>query len=156
MCPVCTIAVGAGIGLSRWLGVDDLISGLWIGGLIVSLIGMTILWLNKQACFRWRSNKKNLKNNLLRLLIIFLYYFLIIGPLYWTKVIGAPCNHLWGLDRIVWGIIIGSVVFLISYAFHLWLKKKNQNKVFFPFQKVVIPVIFLVIASLVLYFSFCH
>ncbi len=60
MCPVCTIAVGAGIGLSRWLGVDDLISGLWIGGLIVSLIGMTILWLNK----------KNLKNNFLRLAII--------------------------------------------------------------------------------------
>lgn len=145
MCPVCTVAVGAGIGLSRWLGVDDLVSGLWVGALIVSLIGMTILWLNK----------RNLKNNLLRLLIIFLYYFFIIGPLYWTKVIGNPCNHIWVLDRIVWGIIIGSVVFLISYGFHFWLKKKNNHKVFFPFQKVVIPVIFLLIASLIIYFGVC-
>ena len=23
ICPVCTVAVGAGIGLSRWLGIDD-------------------------------------------------------------------------------------------------------------------------------------
>ena len=145
MCPVCTVAVGAGIGLSRWLGVDDLVSGLWIGGLLVSLIGMTIIWLNK----------KNLKNNLLRLLIISLYYFFTIGPLYWTKVIGNPCNHTWGLDRIVWGIIIGSAVFLVSYSFHLWLKKKNNHKVFFPFQKVVIPVIFLLIASLIIYFGVC-
>jgi len=146
MCPVCTIAVTAGVGLSRWLGVDDLISGVWLGGLLVSLIGMTIIWLNK----------KNLKNNLLRLLIIFLYYFLTIGPLYWTRVIGAPCNHLWGLDKIVWGAIIGSAVFLISYGFHLWLKRKNHNKVFFPFQKVIIPVIFLLVASLILYFSVCR
>jgi len=146
MCPVCTIAVGTGIGLSRWLGVDDLISGLWVGSLIVSLIGMTILWLDK----------RNLRNNLLRLLIAFLYYFLTIGPLYWAKVIGNPCNHIWGLDRIVWGIIIGSVVFLISYVFHLWLKKKNNNKVFFPFQKVIIPVIFLIIVSLVIYYSVCR
>jgi len=145
MCPVCTIAVGAGLGLSRFLGVDDLVSGVWIGGLLVSLIGMTILWLNK----------KNLKNNPLRLAVVFLYYFLTIGPLYWGKVVGASCNHIWGLDKIVWGIIIGSVVFLISYASHLWLKKKNQNKVFFPFQKVVIPVIFLVIASFILYFGVC-
>ncbi len=145
MCPVCTVAVGAGLGLSRWLGVDDLISGLWIGGLLISLIGITFIWLNK----------KNLKNNLLRLLIIFLYYFLTIGPLYWTKIIGASCNYLWGLDRIVWGIIIGSVVFLVSYAFHLWLKKKNQNKVFFPFQKVIIPVVFLLITSFILFFTVC-
>lgn len=145
MCPVCTMAVGAGVGLSRWLGVDDLVFGLWIGGLLVSLIGMTILWLNKQ----------NLKNNLLRLLIIFLYYFFTIGPLYWTKIIGNPCNHIWGLDRIIWGIIIGSLVFLIAYRFHLWLKKKNRNKVFFPFQKVIIPVIFLLIISLIIFFSVC-
>ena len=31
ICPVCTVAVGAGIGLSRWLGIDDSITGLWIG-----------------------------------------------------------------------------------------------------------------------------
>ena len=48
VCPVCTVAVGAGVGLSRWLGVDDLITGTWIGGLLVSMIWWTIDWLNKK------------------------------------------------------------------------------------------------------------
>jgi len=28
VCPICTVAVGAGVGLSRWLGIDDTIN--WI------------------------------------------------------------------------------------------------------------------------------
>jgi len=31
VCPVCTVAAGAGVGLSRWLGIDDIIIGLWVG-----------------------------------------------------------------------------------------------------------------------------
>lgn len=37
-CPVCTIAVGAGVGIAEKFGVDDTIIGLWVGGLTVSLI----------------------------------------------------------------------------------------------------------------------
>jgi len=48
VCPICTLAVGAGVGLSRWLGIDDTISGLWVGGLIVSLIYWTIDWLGEE------------------------------------------------------------------------------------------------------------
>ncbi|MBU2028952.1 hypothetical protein KJ761_03645, partial [Patescibacteria group bacterium] len=48
ICPVCTIAVGAGVGFTRYLGIDDTISGLWIGGLTVSIIMWTINWLNKK------------------------------------------------------------------------------------------------------------
>jgi len=36
VCPICTVAVGAGLGVSRWIGIDDSITGLWIGGLILS------------------------------------------------------------------------------------------------------------------------
>ena len=38
ICPLCTFAVGAGIGLTQYLGIDDVITGLWIGGFIVSLV----------------------------------------------------------------------------------------------------------------------
>jgi hypothetical protein len=48
VCPICTIAVGAGVGLSRWLGIDDAITGLWVGGLIVSMITWTESWLEKK------------------------------------------------------------------------------------------------------------
>ena len=36
VCPVCTVAVGAGVGISRLIGIDDSITGVWIGGLIIS------------------------------------------------------------------------------------------------------------------------
>jgi len=48
VCPICTVVIGAGVGLSRWLGIDDTISGLWIGGLIISMIVWTINWLGKK------------------------------------------------------------------------------------------------------------
>jgi len=48
ICPVCTIAIGAGLGLSRWLGVDDVISGIWIGGLLVSTSLWTVNWLRSK------------------------------------------------------------------------------------------------------------
>ncbi|HRZ29924.1 MAG TPA: hypothetical protein P5052_04275 [Candidatus Paceibacterota bacterium] len=28
VCPVCTVAIASGVGLCRYLGIDDLISGL--------------------------------------------------------------------------------------------------------------------------------
>jgi len=48
VCPVCVVTVAGGIELSRLLKIDDLITGIWIGGLIVSLIYWTIDVLNKK------------------------------------------------------------------------------------------------------------
>ncbi len=45
------MAVAAGIGLSRWLGIDDTITGLWIGGLIISLAIWTINWIIKKNIY---------------------------------------------------------------------------------------------------------
>src|SRR3972149_8560098 len=80
MCPVCTVAVAAGIGLSRWLGVDDTITGLWIGGLIVALIWWTINWLNK----------KNIRFKGRKILVVIGYLVLIILPLHFMKILWHP------------------------------------------------------------------
>jgi hypothetical protein len=42
MCPICTVGLGAGISLSRYLGISDLISGLWIGAFIGSVLLISI------------------------------------------------------------------------------------------------------------------
>ncbi|OGY42444.1 MAG: hypothetical protein A2Y67_00165 [Candidatus Buchananbacteria bacterium RBG_13_39_9] len=141
VCPVCTVAVGAGVGLSRWLGVDDLITGTWIGGLLVSMIWWTIGWLNK----------KNIRFKGRKILAALAYYLLVILPLYFSGVIGHPYNQFCGLDKLLFGIIIGSIGFFAGAILNLWLKKKNQGKVYFPFQKVVLPVGILIIISVVLY-----
>ena len=41
VCPVCTVAVGAGLEGARLLGVDDVITGIWAGGLTLSLFFWT-------------------------------------------------------------------------------------------------------------------
>jgi len=143
VCPVCTIAVGAGVGLCRYLGIDDTISGAWIGGLIISLIALTIDWLNK----------KNIRFLFRKILVAIFYYAIIIIPLYSWNIMGHPQNKLFGIDKLLVGIIAGSIAFVFSIWFNDFLKNKNQGKVYFPFQKVVIPLLFLIITSLIFWLS---
>jgi hypothetical protein len=141
-CPICTLAVGAGVGLSRWLGIDDVITGLWIGGLAVSVSFWTIGWLRKKNYIFFARP----------LIIILGYYALIIFPLYFTGIIGHPFNRFWGLDKLLLGIIIGSIFFYLGGVWYQRLKKKNNNRAYFPMQKVAMPVGVLIILSFIFYF----
>lgn len=141
ICPVCAIAIGAGVGLAQWLGVDDTISGIWIGGLTVTMIIWTINWLNNK---HWIF--KGYKSTM-----VLAYYLLIVAPLYYMGLIGHPYNMLWGIDKLLMGIIIGSLAFLWSVKFYEYLKKKNHGHAHFPFEKVVLPVVTLLIFSLLFY-----
>jgi hypothetical protein len=138
-CPVCTVAVGAGVGLCRYLGIDDLISGSWIGGFLMSLSLWTIEFLNK----------KKIKFLFRKPLVLFFWYAITIFPLYFLGIMGHPENKFLGIDKLLFGIISGSIVFLISFFFNNFLLKRNQGKVYFKFQKVVIPILFLILLSLI-------
>lgn len=141
-CPVCTIAVGAGVGFSRWLGIDDTITGLWIGGFTVSLITWTLNWLSfKKIDFKYKVP-----------LVSLAYFALIFLPLSWIDIIGHPLNRFLGIDKLVLGMILGSVSFWIGGMSYNKLKIRNNNRAHFPFQKVVMPVAPLVILSIIFYF----
>jgi len=139
VCPVCTIAVAGGVGLCRFLGIDDLISGAWIGALLFSLFLWTIEWLDKRKIkFLFRKP-----------LVFVFWYGLTIFPLMKIGIIGHPQNKFFGIDKLVFGIFSGTIVFLLSILFEDYLRKKNQGKAYFKFQKVLIPVLFLIILSLI-------
>lgn len=142
MCPVCTVGVAAGLGLSRWLGIDDTVSGIWIGALLASMTGWTINWLN---------NKK-IKFYGRKILVAFLYYGVAVGPLYWKELIGHPFNKLWNIDKLMLGIAFGTIVFTASVILYEFLKRKNGGHAHFPYEKIVMPISFLVIASTLFYF----
>ncbi len=142
MCPLCAVAVGAGLGLSRWLGVDDTISGIWVGGLLVSLIMWTENWLEK----------KNIKFKLRWLVTAAVYYSFTIIPLYYSEIIGHPFNKLWGIDKLMLGILFGGAVFFLACLWYLHLKAKNNNHAYFPFQKVAMPVGSSAILTAIFYF----
>lgn len=141
-CPVCVVAVGAGLELSHYLGIDDVITGLWIGALLVGLSAWTIEWLGKK--------KINFKGK--KIVVYLAYYSLTIIPLYYAGLMGQYGHTFWGTDKLLLGIIFGSAVFFLGGMLNLWLKKQNGGKVYFPFQKVIIPVGLLLILSIIFYF----
>ncbi len=142
ICPICTVAVAGGVGLARYFGVDDTVTGTWVGGLIVSLIMWTFDWFNKKNINFW--GKKTLT--------VILYYALVAAPLFFTNIIGHPLNKMWGMDKLLLGILAGSLIFLIAVNLYEYLKKKNNNHAHFPYEKVVFPVLALSIVSGIFYF----
>jgi hypothetical protein len=147
VCPVCTIAVGAGVGIAEEFGVDDIIIGLWVGGLTVSFIFWTLDWLRK----------KKFTSLWVEPLTIFFYFLAVILPLFFMKtrgypIIGKELNKFWGIDKMLLGIMIGSVLFFSGARLYENLKKRNSGRAHFPYQKVVMPIAPLIIASIIFYF----
>ncbi len=140
-CPVCAVAAGAGVGLSRWLGVDDTITGLWLGGALVSLIIATISWLNKKNV-HWPGHS---------LLIAASYYLILLWPLYAQGIIGHPFNKIWGLDKLLLGIILGSIGFYLGGKYYHY-DKRRRGRARFPLQKAIMPLVPLIIFSFIFYF----
>lgn len=132
VCPVCTVAVGAGLGFSRWFGIDDSITGLWLGGLLLSVSLWTIDWLNR----------KNIRFFLKRFFVILAYYLLAIVPLYYAKIIANPVAFACSCasDKLLLGIIEGTAVFFFGAKLYEFLKERNGGRAHFPYEKVVLPI----------------
>lgn len=141
VCPVCVVAVAGGLGLSRWFGVDDIITSIWIGALLMALVLWTISWLRKKS---WNFKFSDI--------VVFLVYYLFTYiPLYFAKIIGQG-NNVLGMDKVLFGSILGTLIFIFALLFNNYLKKKNNGKGYFPYQKVVVPFAILLLCSLIVYF----
>lgn len=140
VCPVCVVAVGAGLGLSRYLGIDDVITGVWIGGLTIAVSLWTINWLRKKI-------KAEKYKSFYSIITIVAYYALVFWPLLAQNLVGHPLNTLWGIDKVILGLVLGTISFWSMSEFYLYLKKKNGGHAHFPFQKVVMPFGALIVLS---------
>lgn len=141
VCPMCALAAGAGVGLSRWLGIDDTITGLWIGGLTASLIAWTVNFLTHHNIVFYGR----------KILVTVAYVALIIWGLNRSGYLFHPRNTLWGIDKLLLGMVIGALTFAIGCYFYKRSKEKNNGHALFPFQKVLYPVGILLIVSLIFY-----
>lgn len=143
MCPVCTVAVVAGVETARYFNLDDTISGIWIGALTISMIIWTINWLNGRK-IKFIGRKP---------LIVLAYFAMVYIPL-WKPLgmIGDPNNTMWHVDKIILGGYFGAPAFLLSYLGYIWLKAKNNGHAHFPFEKVVLVLIPLLALSGIFYY----
>ena len=132
VCPVCTIAIGAGLEGMRMLGVKDVITGIWAGGLTVSLIGWTANYMRKH----------NVKNKIWYILNVLLYVSLLMGVYFVPSekpIVKWWENCMWGIDQFLLGTIVGAITFILMEIWYMYIKKNHGGHAQFPFQKVVMP-----------------
>lgn len=142
VCPLCTVAIAGGLGVSRWLGIDDLITALWLGGVLLS----SGFWLGSWLHTRWPVVPwPNALGSLLMILFT-------LPPLWWTHSIGLPGNTWGGYDKVIVGMVLGGGAFLAGFALDKLLRYLNNGQIIMYFQKVIVPVTMLTIMSLVLFF----
>lgn len=141
-CPVCVPTAAALLGVSRWTGIDDMITGVWIGALLLSLTALTHNWLSK----------KNINLVFSELIWFTVWYGLTLIPLWYLGIIGHEANLFYGWDRLILGTLIGTVISLIMVNVHEGLKKINHDQHYFPYQRLIIVFSGLIATCLILYF----
>lgn len=134
-CPVCVVTVGGGLLLAKKLGVDDLLASLWISGLNTAIA----YWIASLI-----KKPKLLKNGFLWsvALVLSTWAYLIV-----SKQALLKGNTIFSIDKALFGLIIGWLVWLAGIMVDQLLRKKNNGRVLFYYQKVIIPVLFLILAT---------
>ncbi|MEM5802060.1 MAG: hypothetical protein QXQ18_01605 [Candidatus Aenigmatarchaeota archaeon] len=141
-CPLCTAATASLVAVSRWYGVDDLIFGTFIGGLVIS----TSFWFDR---ILRKKNKGEEYIKFQKAIIILTSIFLTLITFYFANLLGTgvPNYVIFGVDKLFIGFLVGSLMTLFSFSFSDWLRKNNGGKSYFPFQVIVITIAFLILTS---------
>ncbi len=139
-CPICTIAIGASLEVARRLGVDDGVVGVWAGALLALLGYWMIKWFDKKGWdFKFRDF------SLIALSVA------MIGFMYISEITYNPAIFNF-IDPFLLSTILGAAVLVLSSKWYQVMKAKNGGRAHFPFEKVVLPVICVAIASMVYYY----
>ena len=138
MCgPLCAIGIAGGLGLSKLLGINDITLGFWIGALILSF----------SVQFNKFLIKKGKAFPLSFWLVFLLTWTLSVGPV-WNKLGWGDSSCFYGLPRIIVGSFLGMfILFFSDWLDSIILKKFHRDKVYFPYQRVIIPLVALIIIS---------
>jgi len=140
MCgPICAIGIASGLGISRWLGIDDMTLGLWIGALILSFSIQFNIFLDKKG-----------KSFPFSFWVIFLSsWILSFLPILMNFSKYTICS-ICGFPEIICGSVLGILTLFLVDKANLFVIDKHNKKVYFHYQKVIIPIIGLIIASFII------
>ncbi len=137
-CPLCVAGAAAGITLTRWIGVDDSITGVWIGALLVAMSFWFSSWLlSKSGKLRKWQYREFLKPT-----ISLLVFTTTLWSFYQFKLI-VRMSQIFGLDKLTFGMLAGGVLFYIVDL----VKIKHH----FPYQKIAVSLGSMAILSLIIY-----
>ncbi|MBU4210421.1 hypothetical protein KKC08_04075 [Patescibacteria group bacterium] len=143
VCPVCVVAVGSGLLIAEKLGIDDLIAAIWIGAFT------TALAITLAPKIKWPKFPKA------EIVWTIIFYLLNVAVLQIQGKLNNPYCKIWGVCRIWLGITIGTILIWLGSFLDITLRKLNKGKVFFPFQKVICPLLLVTIVSFIFYWFIC-
>ncbi len=138
-CVVCTVAIGASLSIARKLGVDDCVVGVWAGAMLSILGYWTIRFFEKR---RWNWPMRDF---MLMILSVAMIGFMYMGELTYKPMVIA---YIFYMDSFLFATIIGALTFIGGMNFYEWMKAKNGGHAHFPFEKVVVPFLFVLLVSL--------
>ncbi len=141
-CPVCMVTVGASLYIAEKSGLDKCVIGVWSGALLAIFGYFLIRWFNKKG---WNFAGRDF---VLMAASIGSIGFMYLGQLAYNPII---IGFLY-IDSFLFSNIVGALTFIAGIHFYEWMKKKNNNHAHFPFEKVVVPVLFVGIISALFYF----
>ncbi len=126
-CPLCVAGTAFGITLTRFLGVDDSITGIWIG----ALLGAMSFW-------GYTALVKKLKKGPMVWLKPAVYLAVFASTLwsFYQFNLVIRMEKMWGLDKLTFGILVGGIAFYLVEIVNNLIMKKN-GKSLFPYQRVV-------------------
>ena len=126
-CPLCVAGAGAALTLSRWIGLDDSITGLWLA----AFLGAVSFWSYSALVKKIKKpNWAFLKPTL---------YLAIFASSLWSFYkfnLVIRMEKMYGLDKLTFGIIVGGTVFyLIDIMNDLIIKVHGKS--LFPYQRMI-------------------
>ncbi len=140
-CPVCTIAIGAALPITRRMGVPDAVAGLWVGAFLVLMGYWVIKFMDRRGWRFWGRNA-----------LVLGAMMASIGFAYIGNVTYSPCTYFGFLrvDPLLFGTILGGLLFIVTEKIYDWMKARNGGHAHFAFEKVVLPIVVLAVASWIL------
>lgn len=140
-CPLCTAATVVGVGVTRSLGWDDSIVGVFVGAMIVS----SALWANNVL------KKRNIGGNtFLRIGSLTVASFVLTVLSFYFAGIFGPANtyRIFGMEKIIFGSISGAAVSFATFFTSNEIKKRNEGKTLFNYQTITLTLGALILNAL--------
>ena len=139
-CAVCTVALVSGLGISRFLGVDDALTGVWLGAAMTGMIG----FISNMLAQRFVKFKQ------VKLISMVVMAAILAYVLYRVDGIFARDGFL-GLTNLSVGVVIGIICLALGLYLDQALRrlKNDHGRAYFPFQKVVCPVAMVLVGTLI-------
>jgi len=124
-CALCVAGIGGGLFLARRFGLDEAVVSIWLSA------------LNTAVAFFLAGLVK--KNEVFRYLLSAVFYLITIIYLFLTYQINS---------RVFFGVSVGVLAYVLSFLVEKEIYLRNGRKSVIPFQKTIIPLVFLFAASL--------